>query len=232
MVENEETTVRALVYIKNVVFLLSQVVMESNYQNYIMNFTMKLVQSTFLILLIIFSASCIEPVKEKNPPPKLKIENYLESILAKYPGHETNGVIKEDMNKYMKNDFKKVFNDGLLNDIPLYLYSIKKCNNKYIATLNHTLSKKYYKHGILSDFEIDIYCETDEETAKQLIEEEYYLIDGKFIEYIDYNNNEKYCVYALWSAFRGYTESRLKSKYEFQFGQIGIKLESIKLLKE
>lgn len=115
--------------------------------------------------------SCNDLSKTKNTHQvKLKIETYLDSIPKNYEGHKENSVIEEEMNTFLKSDFPKQFNDGLLDDLPLILDRVEKCDNMYIVNLEHSLTSKYYKHGVLSDFDIEIYGETDEQTAKSLIE--------------------------------------------------------------
>ncbi len=79
---------------------------------------------------------------------------------------------------------------------------------------------------MLSNLEIDLYCSIDEKKAKELTEGKFYLIDGKFNEYITFQNNEKYCAYVLMSPFVGFT-SELEGN-EIQFGSIAFDLKSIK----
>ena len=183
-----------------------------------------------IVLILLTLASCNEfqnssKLKEENP--KLKIEKYFDTLSKSYAGYEENSVIREEMNEFLKTDFSKKVEDGLIEDLPFLLEEIKKCNNKYIAVLEHSLTSKYYEHGILDDVELEFYAETDEETAKNLIEKKYYLIKGSFQEYITCDNNKKYCALVLMSPFMGFQAGGVTGD-EIEFGAIGIKLDSIR----
>lgn len=181
-------------------------------------------------LISILAISCQDSKTSKTEAPELKIETYLDTIPAKYEGYKTNSVIREELNNFLKEDFKKQFDKGLLNDLPFKLDAIENCGNKYIANLSHLLSSKYYNSGVLDQIEIEIYAETDEVTAKQLVEKRNYLISGKFKEYITFQNNDNYCAMVLMAPYLGYQKDN--STEEIQFGAIGIQLDSIQEFKE
>lgn len=180
-----------------------------------------------ILTLTIIVISCNDLNKERTTSRlKLKVETYLDTIPNAYVGHEDNTVIEDEMNEFLRSDFPKQFNDGLLDDLPFILEKVEKCNNKYVVNLVHALNTKYYKHGILNYFDVEIYGETDEETAKSLIERDTYLIKGTFKEYLTFRNNKKYCAFVLVSPFMGYGSGLTDN--EIEFGAIGIKLDSIK----
>ena len=184
--------------------------------------------SFILFVIMLCISSCTESGSKNgkgDSASKLKIEIYLDSIQAKFPRSDSNTAIKEEMNDYLKTDFKARFNDGLMNDLPFALEKVEKCDKKYIAVFEHSLNTKYYKTGMLDKIEMDLYCQTDEQTAKKLVEKEFYLINGKFKDYINFQNNEKYCALVLMSPFQGFSNGILGE--EVQFGAIGIKLDSI-----
>ena len=179
----------------------------------------KLITLFSLVIMVLFF-SCETSTKPKEVV-KLKIENYIESIQKKFIGYETNSVINDELNSYLKKNIKNEIKNGLLNDLPFKLDKVEKCRNKYIAVLEHSLNSKYYDRGILNDIELDLYAETDEKTAKSLIEGTFYLTEVNFKEYITFQNNQNYCALVLMSPFMGYFDN------EIQFGAIGVKLNKI-----
>jgi len=152
---------------------------------------------------------------------KLKIESYIDTVQNKFAGFETNSAIKDELNDFLKRDFKKAFDNGVLADLPFKLDKVEKCGSQYILDLEHSLTSKIYDRGILSKLEVDLYALTDEKTAKSLQEGQFYLADVEFKEYITFQNNEKYCALVLMSPFMGYFDN------EIQFGAIGVKLKKI-----
>lgn len=152
---------------------------------------------------------------------KLKVETYIDTVQNKFVGFETNGAIKDEINDFLKKDFKKAIDDGVLADLPFRLDKVEKCGSQYILDLEHSLTSKLYKRGILNDLEVDLYALTDEKTAKSLQEGQFYLADVEFKEYITFQNNEKYCALVLMSPFMGYFDN------EIQCGAIGVKLKKI-----
>ena len=183
----------------------------------------------YIFIVILAMSSCNDTQSNTNRLTairKLKIESYLDSIQKMYPRYDSNSAIKDEMNAYLKKDFIQKFDNGLLNDLPFMLNRVEKCDKRYIINLEHSLTSKYYKTGLLNNLEIDLYCETDEQTAKGLTEKKFYLIDGKFKDYINFQNKEKYCAYVLMAPFLGFSKGIIDD--EIQFGAIGIKLNSIK----
>lgn len=152
---------------------------------------------------------------------KLRIENYIDTVQKKFPGFGSNSVIKDELNDFLRKDFKKSIDTGLLTDLPFKLDKVEKCGNKYILDLEHSLNSKFYDREILSDIEIGLFAITDEKTAKSLQEGQFYLVDVNFNEYITFQNNEKYCALVLMSPFMGYFDN------EIQFGAIGVNLKKI-----
>jgi hypothetical protein len=181
---------------------------------------MKYFRTTSLIFNIILLFACNNDIKNKEDE-KLKIETYLDSLQNKFKGFEQNSVVREELNSYLKVNFNKEINNNILNDLPLKLEKVEKCGNNYILHLNHSLTNKYYNRATLKDIELELYAETDEKTAKSVIEGKYYLTDVEFKEYITYKNNEKYCALVLMSPFMGYFYD------EIQFGAIGVTLNKI-----
>ncbi len=184
----------------------------------------------FASIAILTTNSCNESQNNTNniaTTPKLKIESYLDSIQKMYPRYDSNTAIKDEMNAYLRKDFVQKFNNGLLNDLPFMLNRVEKCGNSFVLDLEHSLSSKYYKSGMLNNIEIDLYCETDEATAKGLTEKEFYLVDGTFKDYINFQNKDKYCAYVLMAPFLGFDKGIIDED-EIQFGAIGVKLKSIK----
>lgn len=187
----------------------------------------RIFNSTFVFLLLSFLLiSCNEKPKEIK---RLKIEHYLDSLQSKYPNHSTNTVIKDELNQSFQKDFKKAINDSILNDLPFKLDKVEKCNDRYILSLEHRFTSKYYKRDLLDDFEIELYATTDKVTAKKLTEGKFYLIDCSFINYINFQNNEKYCAYVLYSPFEGFGADI--SGHQIECGAIAVKLKNIKLFK-
>ena len=181
-------------------------------------------------ITILTTTSCDDTSNNPNnvaTTPKLKIESYLDSIQKIYPRYDSNTAIKDEMNAYLKKDFIQKFNNGLLDDLPFMLDRVEKCDNKYVLDLEHSLTSKYYKTGMLNNLEIDLYCETDEKTAKGLTEKEFYLVNGNFKDYINLQNKDNYCAYVLMAPFLGFDKG-LTGDDEIQFGAIGVKLKSIK----
>jgi hypothetical protein len=156
----------------------------------------------------------------------LKIENYINNVEKKFVGFETNSLINDELNTYLKKNLKTEINKGVLNDLPFMLNGIEKCGNKYILNLEHSLTSKLYDRGILSKLEIDLYAITDENTAKSLKEGEFYLTEVDFKDYITFMNNEKYCALVLMSPFMGYFDN------EIQFGAIAVNMKRIEPMKQ
>ena len=179
----------------------------------------------YLFFITILFLSC----NETKPPKKIekKIEIYLNDLQSKYPNFDSNSAIRQELNDFLKIDFKKKFNDSILSDLPFKLDRVEKCENGlYILNLEHSLTSKLEKEGILSSLEIDLYCSIDENKAKKLIEGDFYYINGKFKEYLTFQNNEKYCANVLMSPYIGF-DSEI-SNGEIQFGSIGFELKNIK----
>jgi hypothetical protein len=178
----------------------------------------------FILVLISFAlgVSCNNSKKTSNEIVKLKIENYLETVQNKFSNFDTNTAINDELNDYLKKDFKEAINDGILIDLPFKLAKVEKCGNKYVLNLEHSLTSKLYDRDLLSDLEIDLYALTDEKTAKSLQEEQFYVVNIKFKDYINLKNKEKYCALVLMSPFMGYFAN------EIQFGAIAVELKNIK----
>jgi len=179
----------------------------------------------YLFLIAILLLSC----NEKKPTQKIekKIETYLIDLQTKYPNFNTNSVIRQELNDFLKNDFKKKFNNSILSDLPFKLDRVEKCGNGlYILNLEHSLTSKLENEGILSNLEIDLYCSIDKNKAKKLIEGDFYYISGKFKEYLTFQNNEKYCANVLMSPYIGFDSDF--NNGEIQFGSIGFELMNIK----
>lgn len=181
-------------------------------------------KTKLFLLVVTLSAfiSCDSSSNKKQEFVSLKIENYLETVQNKFPNYNTNSAIKDELNEYLKSDFKKSIDTGLISDLPFKLEKVEKCGKKYVLNLEHSLTSKFYDRDILSDLELDLYALTDENTAKSLQEGQFYLIDVEFKEYITFQNNEKYCALVLMSPFIGYLDN------EIQFGAVGVNLKRIK----
>ena len=177
----------------------------------------------FILFLTLFAivVSCNNSKKSSNEIAELKIENYLETVENKFPNFETNTAINDELNDYLKKDFKEAINNGILTDLPFKLTKVEKCGNKYVLNLEHSLTSKFYDKYVLSNLEIDLYALTDEKTAKSLQEEQFYVVNIKFKDYINLNNKEKYCALVLMSPFMGYFAN------EKQFGAIAVDLKNI-----
>ena len=179
----------------------------------------------YFFLIAISLLSCKEP-KPANKVEK-KIEKYLINLQLKYPNFGSNSAIRQELNDYLKSDFKKKFNDSILSDLPFKLNKVEKCKKGlYILSLEHSLTSKLENEGLLSNLEIDLYCPIDESKAKKLTEGDFYYINGKFKEYLTFENNEKYCAYVLMSPYVGF-DSEITNG-EIQFGSIGFELLNIK----
>jgi hypothetical protein len=173
--------------------------------------------TTFLIV----SCDNSQNSSQEKKIEKLKVETYIDTARNKFAGFETNGAIKDELNNFLKTDFKKAIDKGVLADLPFKLDKVEKCGSQYILDLEHSLTSKFYDRGILSILEVDLYALTDEKTAKSLQEGQFYLADVEFKEYITFQNNEKYCALVLMSPFMGYFDN------EIQFGAIGVRLKKI-----
>lgn len=156
----------------------------------------------------------------------LKIETYINRVEKKFAGFETNSLITDELNNYLKKDLNKEIDKGILDDLPFMLNGIEKCGNQYVLDLEHSLTSKLYDRGILSNLEIDLYAITDEKTAKSLQEGQFYLTKVEFKDYITLQNNEKYCALVLMSPFMGYFNS------ELQFGAVAVNLKQIEIIKK
>lgn len=180
------------------------------------------------ITIIFFSFSCI---KEKpNDRKLLKFERYLDSIQTKFPNHQINSVINDELNQALEKDFKNIINNNTLSDLPLKLERAEKCNNKYILTLNHYLTDKYYKNFLIGNLEIQLYAITDEKTAKKLIKNKFYTVECTFKDFITFRNNQKYCATVLMAPFLGISNNEYEK--EIQCGAIAVKLKDIKPFKK
>ena len=180
-------------------------------------------------IYFLFLALLLLNCNESKPSGKseTKIETYLKTTESKYQNYKTNSAVRDELNNFIKKDFISQFNNSILSDLPFQLDRVEKCaNGKYILSLEHSLTSKLEDEGMLANLEIDLYCSIDEKKAKELTEGKFYLIDGKFNEYITFQNNEKYCAYVLMSPFVGFT-SDLEGN-EIQFGSIAFDLKSIK----
>ncbi|OJV33672.1 MAG: hypothetical protein BGO29_02150 [Bacteroidales bacterium 36-12] len=181
-----------------------------------------------LVLILNLVLSCQESKDKTAVIKKIQIENYIDSVTIKFPGFKSNSLINEELNDFLKEDFKIAIDSGILLDLPFKLYKVEKCNNKYVLKLQHSLTSKLYKRGILNQIELDLYAFTDEQTAKSLREDLFYTVDVRFIEYITFNNNEKFCARVLSSPFMGY----YKFDDEIKFGAIGVELKNINLISQ
>jgi hypothetical protein len=177
----------------------------------------------FILLLTSFAfvVSCNNSKKYSNEIVNLKIEDYLETAQNKFPNFDTNTAINDELNDYLEKDFKEALNSGILTDLPFKLAKVEKCGNKYVLKLEHSLTSKLYDRDVLSSLEIDLYALTDEKKAKSLEEGQFYVVNIKFKDYINLNNNEKYCASVLMSPFMGYFANQI------QFGAIAVDLENI-----
>lgn len=192
------------------------------------NNTMSAVRLIAFVTIICLVFSCQESKHKAEVIQKIQIENYIDSITKKFPGFKSNSLITDELNDFLKEDFKKSINSGILLDLPFQLHKVEKCNNKFVITLEHSLTSKFYKRGLLNQLELDLYAFTDEQTAKALREDLFYTVDVRFIEYITFENNEKYCAYVLRSPFIGY----YKFDDELKFGAIGVQLKNINLFSQ
>ena len=154
---------------------------------------MNILKFLFIAIVTFLIASCdnTQHSSQEKDNAKLRIETYIDSVQKKYVGYETNGAIKDELNDFLKKDFKKAINNGALADLPFKLDKVEKCGSQYVLDLEHSLISKLYDRGILSDLEVDLYALTDEKTAKSLQEGQFYLADVEFKEYITFQNNEK-----------------------------------------
>lgn len=184
---------------------------------------MKIIKLIVLLTVIICLPSCNNLQKKEMPP--LKIETYISGVEKKFVGFETNSVISDELNNFLKKDLNKEIDKGVLNDLPFMLNGIEKCGDQYILNLQHSLSSKLYDRGILSNLEIDLYAITDEKTAKSLQEGQFYLTKVEFKDYITFQNNKKYCALVLMSPFMGYFDN------EIQFGAVAVNLKQIESIK-
>lgn len=175
----------------------------------------------FVVTAILTISSCDNPPNQQKTIVKLKIENYIDTVQKKFPGFDKNGAIKDELNDFLKKDFKKSIDTGLLSDLPFKLDKVEKCGNKYVLNLEHSLISKYYDRDVLNDIELDLYALTDEKTAKSLQEGQFYTVDLEFRDYITFQNKEKYCALVLMAPFMGYFDN------EIQFGAIGVNLKKI-----
>lgn len=174
------------------------------------------------LAIILFAISgCNNSSDSEQNVVKLRIENYIDTVQKKFPNYNFNGAIKDELNEYLKNDFKKSLDTGLLADLPFKLDKVEKCGKKYVLDLKHSLTSKLYDRDLLSDVELDLYALTDEKTAKSLKEGQFYTVDVEFKEYITFHNNKKYCALVLTSPFMGYFGN------EIQLGAIGVDLKKI-----
>ena len=171
----------------------------------------------FSFALVIWG--CEEPKKEKAIPKK-KIELYLESQELKNKGYDKNNVIKEEMNAMIFVEFPSKIDSGYLSDLPLKLMKVERCRDKFVANYKLEYVEWHHCYGLLNKVDLELFAFIDEATARNLIEGKYYLSDFKFIEYINYKNNRKYCVSILDSPFIGYFMD------EIEFGAIGVNLIS------
>lgn len=182
----------------------------------------------FKFFILITGTICIYSCNnlQQKETQSLKIETYIDSIQKKFIGFETNGAITDELNSILKKDFKNAMNKGVLTNLPFKLTKVEKCGNRYNLILEHSLSNKLYDRGILSNLEIDLYATTDEETAKSLQIEQFYLTEVEFKDYITLKNKEKYCALVLMSPFMGYFAN------ELQFGAIAVNLKHIYSIKQ
>ncbi len=185
---------------------------------------MKIIKLVMLLTGIICITSC--NYLQKKEMPTLKIETYITGMEKKFVGFETNSVITDELNSYLKKDLNKEIDKGVLNDLPFMLNGIEKCGNHYILNLEHSLTSKLYDRGILSNLEIDLYAITDEKTAKSLQEGQFYLTEVEFKDYITFQNKEKYCALVLMSPFMGYFDN------EIQCGAVAVNLKHIKNIQK
>lgn len=185
---------------------------------------LKLILLTTTALIIVSCNNSKQTSRDKGNV-NFKIETYIDSLDSNYAGFETNDVIKEELNDFLKNDFKKAIDKGVLTDLPFKLNKVEKCGTQYMLVLEHSLTSKLYDRGLLSDLEIDLYAFTDEKTAKSLIEGQFYLVEVEYKDYITFQNNKKYCALVLLSPFMGHFD------HEIQFGAISVKLKKIEVTK-
>jgi len=174
--------------------------------------------------------ACVSNSDKVKEIPTLKIVNYLDTLQSKYPNNKTNSAIKDELNDFFKKDFKKKINQGILEDLPFILDKVEKCGKRYVVSLQHSLTSKVYKSRLLDDLEIDLYGFVDEKTAKSLIEKKPYLVKCKFIEYINFQNNQKYCATVLMSPFMGFPSDTYSSA--IQLGALGVKIDLISLFND
>ena len=64
---------------------------------------MKIIKLIVLLTVIICLPSCNNLQKKEMPP--LKIETYISSVEKKFVGFETNGVISDELNNFLKENW-------------------------------------------------------------------------------------------------------------------------------
>ena len=110
--------------------------------------------------------------------------------------------------------------------LDMLIESADVCPIAYGYSESAIIRSKWGFRGILSNLEIDLYATTDEETAKSLQIEQFYLTEVEFKDYITLKNKEKYCALVLMSPFMGYFAN------ELQFGAIAVNLKHIYSIKQ
>ncbi|MGX9987555.1 hypothetical protein [Soonwooa purpurea] len=183
----------------------------------------------YYLIFPFFLFSCFD-MSKKAESKKLNYEKYIDSILVINKGFKSNTILLEEVNKNFKNSFTKKFQQNIFSDFPFKLININKCNNDYILEFSHSSVSSYFSQDefrdIVNSTNIEIYAKIPETEAKQLIENEYYIISGKIINYLTLENKNKYCINSLYSPYTGFDKD-----YGIEFGSIFIDLENIKLIK-
>lgn len=184
-----------------------------------------------VLLLIVFLLLSCEG-KKQDERENLKIEDYLFQVFDDYPNFEKNGVARDDLNDFVKDDLPKKINEHLFSDIPFYLEKVDECNDSYVLNFDFRLNKfyqnnDYYEPNLLRNIEFDLYAKIKgKEKALSLIEGEYYYLDVEFKNYINLSTKNKLCVYVLFSSFN------IDSKSDIEFGAIEVDIKEIKSIKE
>ena len=80
---------------------------------------MRLFKFLFVATTIFLIASCdnSQNSSQEEKIVKVKIETYIDTVQNRFTGFQTNGAIKDELNTFLKTDFKKAINKGVLASV-------------------------------------------------------------------------------------------------------------------
>lgn len=172
-----------------------------------------------ITLFLILICSCLYSCKKDKDLPNLKIETYLDTITQSYEGFEDNPIIRDSLNLFIKSDLPKQINSGIFDSASFELRNIIKCKEGYLLQMKPYLRRKHL------DINLEFFANTNKETALKLAEGRSYNVEASFVNYLDLNNMNEYCLKALWAPFIGFEERSVIKSVEL--GSIAVQLDSI-----